>query len=126
MVDALRRATRWLAPGGCVVDIHPDATPPAIEIDGRPAGRVDTADGPARHAAADAAVRTALANGWVVAERSGEFDFYTYADSVDELRDHIEENWRDARIVLDTAAAGRPRAREHVRIAKLVVPTGRV
>ena len=125
MVDALRRATRWLGPDGCVIDIHPTPVPSTIEIDGVTVGRVQTADAPARHAAADAALTEVQRDGLFTAAGSAVFDFYTYADTIDELRDHIEANWRDARVVADMAA-GRPRAHEQVRITKLVVARGRV
>jgi len=125
MVDALRRASRWLTPGGCVIDIHPTATPAAIEIGGAPAGRVDTSDAPARHAAADAALTQAVQDGLLVVAVSDLFDFYTHADTLEELREHIEENWRDARVVVETPRVGRPRAHERVRITKLFLAGGR-
>lgn len=124
MVDALRRARRWLRRDGCLIDIHPTPLPATIEVDGVPIGHVETADGPARHAAADAAVAVALRDALFVAAGSDLFDFYTYADSLDELREHIEANWRDAR-VLAGVTDGRPRAHEQVRITKLLVAQGR-
>src|SRR5262249_17053897 len=124
MVDALRRARRWVRPDGCLIDIHPTALPSSIEVDGIAIGHVETADGPARHAAADAAVARAVRDDLFVVDGSGLFDFYTYADALDELREHIEANWRDARVVA-RAAAGRARAHEEVRITKLLVAHGR-
>ena len=121
MVHALHRASRWVHPGGCVIDIHPTPRPAAIEADGRVVGRVEATDAPARHAAADAAVRDVIDAGVFVAAGACIFDFYTYANTLAELRQHIEENWRDARVVLQQPeVAGRPRAREHVRVAKLI------
>lgn len=120
MVDALRRARRWLRPHGCVIDIHPTPTPSTIEIGGRIAGGVQTADAPARHAAADAAVAAVLDAGLFTAAASELFDFYTCADTLAELREHIEENWRDACVAVEVAEAAGPRAHEEVRMTKLV------
>ncbi|HZP47179.1 MAG TPA: hypothetical protein VFB07_01500 [Vicinamibacterales bacterium] len=125
MVDALRRASRWVRRDGCVIDIHPTAQVPTIEAGGRVVGRVEVPDGPARHGAADRALRQVVDEGRLVETVSHAFDFYTWGDSFEELREHIEENWRDARIAVDGAApAGRCRAVERVRIAKLVVAGG--
>jgi len=124
MVDALRRAARWLRPDGCVIDIHPTAQPSTIEVDGVPVGCVQTADAPARHAAADAALATVLRDGLFTVAGTAVFDFYTCADTLDELRQHIEDNWRDARVVAG-AAAGWPRAHEQVRITKLLLARDR-
>jgi len=124
MVDALRRAHRTVAPEGIVVDLHPNASPAIVEIGGGLTGHVDVPDGRRRHAAADAAIATAVRAGWFAIERVVQFAFHTYADTIDELRDYIEENWRNARLddltVSRTREAARempgerPRAREHV------------
>ncbi|HMF93773.1 MAG TPA: hypothetical protein VKE96_05745 [Vicinamibacterales bacterium] len=124
MVDALRRAHRTVAPDGIVVDLHPDASPPVVEIGSRPTGHVDVEDGAHRHAAADATIATVVRDGLFAIERVVEFAFHTHADTIDELRDYIEENWRNARLddltVSRTREAARempgerPRAREHV------------
>ena len=125
MVDALRRAARWAQPRGCIIDIHPTARQPTIELDGRRIGVVEAKDAPARHAAADAAVQRAIDSGLFAPASTDTFEFFTYADSISELRDHIEANWRDARVVLEQpVAAGQPRAREHVRITKLILARG--
>ena len=59
-----------------------------------------------------------------------DFDFHTYGDTVEELRDYIAENWRDARIDDRTMARARaavvgaahgvtPRVLERVRLTVL-------
>jgi hypothetical protein len=126
MVDALRRASRWVKADGCVIDVHPTNAIPPIEVAGRRVGHVATPDGPARHAAADAALRESIASGLYVEAASATFDFYTWGDTLDELRDHIEENWCDARVVVRDGGAGRARAIEHVRMTKLVLARARV
>ncbi len=122
MVDALHRACRWLRPTGCILDIHPTANVPTVEADGRMIGRVDVPDGPDRHAAADAALHRVIDEGLLVEAATHRFEFYTWGDTLDELREHIEENWRDAHLVLDAGApAGRCRATERVRLTKLLL-----
>jgi len=127
MVDALHRAHRWLRPNGCVIDLHPASAVPTIDVGRQVIGEVHTPDGPARHAAADAALRDVIAAGFFVNAGWAEFEFYTWADTLDELREHIEDNWRDARLSVhaDATVLGRPRACERVRITKLFVASGR-
>jgi hypothetical protein len=129
MVDALRRAHRIVTPDGTVVELHPSASAAVIEVSDRAAGHVHTGDAPIRHAAAGAAIASAVAEGLFAVERVVTFPFYSYADTIEELREYIEENWRDARVEDDTAnrtrallrgAPGvRPRAREHVILTVL-------
>lgn len=131
MVDALRRVHRWLQPRGCVIDIHPTASRAVVDIDGLETGDIDAGDAPARHAAADAALATVVAERLFTIEHSEQFAFYTYGDSVAELRDYVEANWLSARIAeavvrrteeaLRTAPGRRPRVREDVRLTKLFV-----
>src|SRR5262245_48842360 len=98
MVDALRRAHRMVKRGGCVVDLHPSAARSPVDVSGRTTGYVDGGDAPLRHAAAGVALAAAIDEGLFTIEGSTTFAFYTYADSIDELREYVEENWRDARI----------------------------
>ena len=129
MVDALRRAHRIATPEGAVVDLHPSASSAAIEVGDRVTGDVITGDAPLRHAAAGAAIATVVAEGLFSLETVVEFPFYTYGDSIEELRESIEENWRDARVEEDTMArtrelmqqcsGARPRARERIILTLL-------
>jgi hypothetical protein len=129
MVDALRRAHRIVAAGGLVVDLHPSASPATIDVDGRATGSVSAADGPLRHAAAGAAIAAAVDDGLFAVQRVVEFFFYTYADTIEELREYIEENWRDAHVdgetirrttsALAEAPGVRPRSRERVILTVL-------
>src|SRR4051812_45490166 len=129
MVDALRRAHRIATPDGAVVDLHPSASPAAIEVGDRVVGDVITGDAPLRHAAAGAAIATVIAEGLFSMEQVVEFPFYTYGDSIEELRDWIEENWRDAgvddrtvartRELIEELSGVRPRARERVILTLL-------
>jgi len=130
MVDALRRTHDVLMPDGVVIDVHPTVEPAAVEVGGETVGHVATEDAPQRHAAADAAVRAVVDDGLFGVEHIAHFDFYTYGDSIEELRDYIGENWRNARIddvvvqrahasLLPTAPGVKPRVRERVRLTQL-------
>ena len=128
MVHALRRAHGMVKPSGCVVDIHPTADRAVILAGDATAGVVQSDAGAARHQAAADAVAAATAEGWFAIEEPSEFDFYTYADSVEELRDFILANWRDSALDGDTVERARallapgvkPRARERVAICRLI------
>jgi hypothetical protein len=129
MVDALRRATTFATPSGCLIDLHPTAEAARIEVGSTIVGPFDTGDAPARHEAAGVAIREAAGRGWFRIEREIEFDFYTYGDSAEELAEYVEENWRNARIDADTVARTRaallaapgtkPRVLERVRLTIL-------
>jgi len=129
MVDALRRAHRMLKPNGCVVDLHPSASPASVEAAGTSTGAIDAADAVLRHAAAGVALSSAIDEGLFAVDQTLVFTFYTYGETIEELRDHVAENWRNARIddetvdrtrqVLRDASGARPRIREAVHITKL-------
>ena len=129
MVDALRRAHRVLRPGGVVIDLHPGASRAAVEVGDIAVGRVEAGDAPLRHAAAGVALAVAVDEGLLTVDCALRFEFSTYGDSIDELRDYIVANWRDGRIddeVLARARAAvaaspgaKPRVRELVHATKL-------
>ena len=129
MVDALRRAHGMVTPNGCVVDLHPTAARACLEVGADITGLVAAGDAPFRHAAAGAAISATIEQGLFVVERAVDFTFHTYGDTIEELRDFIAENWRDARIDEQTAertrdalrgAPGtRPRVREYVTATRL-------
>lgn len=129
MVDALRRAHRMLRPGGTLVDLHPSSAAPPVEVDGVVVGHVDARNAPERHVAAGQALAAAVAERLFVLTSAAAFDFFTYGDSIEELRDYVEENWRDARIgaavvkrareVLASKPGSRPRVVERVEASRL-------
>jgi hypothetical protein len=136
MVDALRRAHRIVKPGGWVVDIHPTATHAAVEVADRRIGPVDAGDAPLRHTAAGVALAAAVEERLLAVDRTSDFIFHTYGDTIDELRDYIADNWRNARIDGDTVnrtrqalramPGAKPRVREHVAITRFrVLPVDR-
>jgi len=129
MVDALRRAHRMVNPAGSVVDLHPSAAPASVEVAGCRTGHVDADDAPLRHAAAGVALAAVIEEVLFAVDRTIVFSFYTYGDTIEELRDHVVENWRNARIgdetvertreVLRSASGVRPRIREEVHLTTL-------
>jgi len=129
MVDALRRAYRMVKPAGWVVDLHPSAARAPVELGGNSTGHVEAGDAPLRHAAAGAALAAVVDKGLFAVDHALMFTFYTYGDTIEELRDYVVENWRDGRIDDETvdrtrealrhATGIRPRIREQVHVTKL-------
>jgi len=129
MVHALRRVRELVRSTGQVIDLHPTAEPAWLEIGAERVGAVETGDAPARHAAADVALKTAVDAGLFAAEGSAVFQFFTYGDSIEGLSDHVRQTWRSARIespvvekaraAMRSAAGKRPRVCEHVRLTRL-------
>lgn len=107
MVDALRRARDLARPNGCIVDLHPTAVRATVYVNLTAAGSVDAGDAPERHQAASDAIETAIAERFFTVVRAFEFDYHVYAESLDELQEHIVEDWRDARISDETMTRAR-------------------
>jgi hypothetical protein len=107
MVDALRRAHRFVVADGSVVDLHPTEAPASVNVGAATVGRVDAGDAVARHAHASAALQSVVDEALFDVETVIDFDFRTYGDTAEELRDYVVENWRDARIDDRTVARAR-------------------
>lgn len=130
MVDALRRAREWVAAGGCVIDIHPAAAPALVLVGDAVGGEVDGGGAKDRHQAATDALATAVRDGLFEVEDSTEFDFCVYADSLDELQQHIHDEWREGHIgertftntlrLITADPAAKLRVRERVSASRLV------
>ncbi len=133
MVDALHRARRWLKPPfGRIIDLRPADVVARVEVRLGSGEVVDVGglvvddERRARHAAADAALRTVIAQGAVVIHEPAEFPFYRYFDSAEELRDYIAIKWdhtrvdartfRDTIALLGSHAGARLQLREQVAI----------
>lgn len=134
MVDALRKAERFVTHPGCVVDIHPTDALATLFVGGAMAGPVDTGDATARHRAASRAIALTAGDGLFAIDDRTEFDFFTYGDSIQELQDHIMKDWRQARIgdatltralVLLRNSKSKPRVRERVVMTRLLPGAGR-
>jgi hypothetical protein len=94
MVHALQNIHRLLKPGGSLIDIHPFADEPLIEIhqgekiaftERLPAYSVEDIQ------QAENALAHVIQHCWFTVERAREFDFRIYASSVAELRDFLTE-----------------------------------
>jgi hypothetical protein len=128
MVDALRRACRLVAHTGCVIDLHPTSAPALVLIGDAVGGEVDTGGAKGRHQAATDAVAAAVRQRLLVVSDTTEFEFSVYADTLDELQQHIHDEWREGHIgdvtfanalAIHRATGLRPRVRERVVINRL-------
>jgi hypothetical protein len=129
MVDALRRAHRIVKPMGVVIDLHPSAACAVLEVGDDKTGVVNAGDASLRHAAAGVALAAAVDEGLFSIDRSLVFTFYTYGESVEELRDYVGQYWRDGRIDDDSidrtreamrrVPFARPRVHERVHVTTL-------
>jgi hypothetical protein len=98
MVHALHRARALLAADGYAIDLRPTSETARIEYGGTLLGPLDADAADRRHIAAEEALAKALAAGLFRLDEEGEFWFRTYADSIEELRDHVHTTWRDSRV----------------------------
>jgi hypothetical protein len=94
MVHALETAHRLLAPGGWLVEIHPDAYADAVEV--HHGDRITFAAtvppfSEAEIRQAERAVAAAVQRGLFHIEQRATFDFRTYAATIAELRAFLEE-----------------------------------
>lgn len=92
MVHALEEIHRLLAPDGRLLDIHPFAEPPLVEI--HQAGRITFSEPAPDYPVADVqnaekALAHVVRKGLFAVEREGAFHFRTYASSVAELTDFL-------------------------------------
>jgi hypothetical protein len=130
MVDALRRARELVTQTGCVIDLHPTPAPALVLVGDQVAGVVDTGGAKERHQAATDAVAAAVRDRLFTRDDTTEFDFSVYADSLDELQQHIHDDWREGHIgeltfanaeaMLRAAPGARPGVRERVVISRLL------
>jgi hypothetical protein len=130
MVDALKRARQWLTDVGCVIDMHPTAAPALVLVGHLVGGEVDNGTAKDRHQAATDAISAAIRDRFFTLESSTEFDYCVYADSLEELQQHIHDEWREGHIgdmtfansqtLLRADPTQKPRVRERVSASRLV------
>jgi hypothetical protein len=100
MVHALELIHRLLKPDGQLIDIHPSTEAATLEVRVRdrhlPAGWLQEEDDYIEYELADAALDQVVETGLFALERSGEFRFIWHADTLDELRAYLAEEWQDA------------------------------
>jgi hypothetical protein len=107
MVDALRKVKQWIAPSGRLIDLHPSADVARVLVGEEFAGLVNPGGATARHQGATDALASVAREGLFTIEDAVDFEFSTYADSLDELNQHVLENWRETRIPASTMARAR-------------------
>lgn len=97
MVDALRRASALVAADGVLIDLHPTPDDAQLHVVrgavAQPIGPLRSRDATERHANADAAIATAIAEGVLVRDAGAQFVFSRYSSSLDELVDHVHSKW---------------------------------
>lgn len=134
MVDALKRARELITTSGYVVDLHPTAAPALVLAGETIAGEVDTGNAKVRHQNATDAIAAAVRLRLFEVTDTSEFDFSIYADTLDELQQHIHDDWREGNIgnvtfdraqaLLKAAPGTRPRVRERI-VINLLKPVSR-
>jgi hypothetical protein len=97
MVHALHEIWRVLVPGGILLDLRPiSASWPVEVVAGERVIRVGALDDSLAMSddlAANRAVEQVVDEGRFSHERQGTFTYDWYWDSLDELREHVEERW---------------------------------
>ena len=109
MVHALETIQQLLKPNGILLDIHPTNEPAAIAVRLReqiiPAGWIDESDDYVEYEWADEALQRMVDNQPFMLERVGTFEFMWHADSMNDLRAYLAEEWKDA--IIDDVTAMR-------------------
>ena len=107
MVHALQMIHGLLKSGGCLVDIHPTAKPPAIKVRSgdriKRAGLLQETDDFIEYIQADEALTRAVDGGLFSVEEQGSFAFILHAQFVTELREFLQEEWQDAVLAPEVA-----------------------
>jgi len=117
MVHALEQIHDLLKPNGDLIDIHPNGE--LVEfifpLEGREhlIGYMLETDDYIEYRQADDALQVAIEKGFFQVLKTGEFEFRLHADSFDELKAFLDENWSDAVITDEVIANARRLEKEH-------------
>jgi hypothetical protein len=100
MVHALDEIRRALVPRGILIDLRPYAGRWPVEVISSAGlhlvGHVtDLPREVSDDQASDQALETASARGWYALEQRGNFPFYYYWDTPNEMAEYIREEWED-------------------------------
>ena len=100
MVHALEQIHQLIKPDGQLIDIHHSTELAAIEIRLRDrifsAGWLHETDDYVEYELADQALSAVVTSDLFQLEQNGIFSFVWYADTLEELRAYLAEEWKDA------------------------------
>ena len=100
MVHALNESWRVLRNDGWLIDIRPYSLSPPVEviIDEAVliAGPIDSSAGVPDDEASDRAIQEVVENGAYSKSEAGSFKFAYYWDTLEHMKDYIEERWSDS------------------------------
>ena len=100
MVHALNESWRVLRNDGWLIDIRPysHSSPVEVIIDGAVliAGPIDSSAGVPDDEASDRAIQEVVKNGAYSKSEAGSFKFAYYWDTLEHMKDYIEERWSDS------------------------------
>ena len=100
MVHALEQIHNLLTPNGILIDIHPSGELVEflllLEEGEQFIGHMQETDDYIEYRQADEAIESVISRGLFQVEEMGGFEFLTHADSFDELKTFLDENWSDA------------------------------
>jgi nuclear transport factor 2 (NTF2) superfamily protein len=109
MVHALEKIQQLLTPDGILLDIHPTNEMAAIVVRLReqliPAGWLNESDDYVEYEWADEALQRVVDVRRFALERVGTFEFVWHADTLNDLRAYLAEEWKDA--IIDDLTAMR-------------------
>ena len=102
MVHALKQIHGLLAPGGCLIDMHPNGEPPPITVrlgeEHHLVGWVRETVEYDPYELADEALETAVSLNLYNLHKQDTFAFITYCDSLADLQNYLAEDWSNAYI----------------------------
>jgi hypothetical protein len=109
MVHALEKTCDLLKPDGILLDIHPTNEMAAIAVRLQeqliPAGWLHESDEYVEYEWADEALQRSIDDRRFALERVGTFEFVWHADTLNDLRAYLAEEWKDA--IIDDMTAMR-------------------
>ena len=111
MVHALEQIHTLLKSGGYLIDIHPNGELVEfilpLEEGEQLIGHMQETDDYIEYRQANDALEATVVAGLFQAVKSGEFAFLTHAESFDELKTFLNENWSDSVITEDVIASAK-------------------
>ena len=117
MVHALEQIHTLLNTGGYLIDIHPNGELVEfiypLEEGEQFIGYMQETDDYIEYHQANDAIESIVAANLFQVVKSGEFEFLTHAESFDELKTFLNENWSDSVITEDVIASARRLEEKH-------------